>query len=257
MQTLVKSLIDHLREQGAYVLASSEDTDYYRKNLQPPKPKIELSALAQKPQPEPETLLPPEEPKTTPLKKLPQELSENKMNSARQRDYCLTVPKAASADFLFLRGIVKAAIPELKIIDEIPSDAVAKKISERWKTKNKSAPISVIVFQEPPEQRAFLEQIARALDVFFGTAKIVSAEEIESQNQWDSFLSSPDLKLIISCDYTLWQLSNLMLFYKETPAKKERLLGNVSLFLLPDLSLYLKDPLLKRSLWKALTFNFK
>jgi len=60
------------------------------------------------------------------------------------------------------------------------------------------------------------------------------------------------LKLIIVCDYTLWQLPNLMQFYKETPAQKTRQLGEKSLFLLPDLSLYLKDPLLKRSLWKAL-----
>jgi hypothetical protein len=43
-----------------------------------------------------------------------------------------------------------------------------------------------------------------------------------------------------------------MHFYKETPAQGTRTLGNIPLFLLPDLSLYLKDPLLKRSLWKAL-----
>jgi hypothetical protein len=64
------------------------------------------------------------------------------------------------------------------------------------------------------------------------------------------------LKWVIVCDYSLWQLRGLMQFYKETPAQGTRMLGNVPIFLLPDLSLYLKDPLLKRSLWKALCQKF-
>ncbi len=40
--------------------------------------------------------------------------------------------------------------------------------------------------------------------------------------------------------------------YQEIPQKKERTLGGKPLLLLPDPSLYLKDPLLKRSLWAVL-----
>jgi hypothetical protein len=65
-------------------------------------------------------------------------------------------------------------------------------------------------------------------------------------------LTSSELKLVIICDHTLWQLQNLRHFYKETPAQNYRQLGDKHLLMLPDLSLYLKDPLLKRSLWKAL-----
>ncbi len=151
-----------------------------------------------------------------------------------------------------VRHLLSIVAPELAILNDIPNDDLAKKIADRWKTKNQSAPISILLFQEPPEQRALLEQIARALDVYFGPAKIVNAEKIEKDKQWEAFLSVADLKIVIVCDHTLWQLSHLMQFYKETPASGVRTLGNVPLFLLPDLSLYLKDPLLKRSLWKAL-----
>jgi len=144
------------------------------------------------------------------------------------------------------------AFPGYPVIDAIPSDAIAIKIAERWKTKNKTAPISILSLHEPPEQRALLEQVAKALDVTFGSARVINAEPIEKEKQWDAFLSVPDLKIVVACDYTLWQLNSLMGSYKENPTQGSRSLNGVSLFLLPDLSLYLKDPLLKRSLWKAL-----
>ncbi|MES2273555.1 MAG: hypothetical protein V4487_05150, partial [Chlamydiota bacterium] len=128
----------------------------------------------------------------------------------------------------------------------------ARKIASRWKTKNKTAPISLLSFQEPPEQKALLEQIALALDVCFGPARLIHAETVEKENQWEAFLSVPDLKIAIVCDYSLWQMKGLMHFYKENPTAGTRQLGSTPVFLLPDLSLYLKDPLLKRSLWKAL-----
>ena len=57
---------------------------------------------------------------------------------------------------------------------------------------------------------------------------------------------------MIACDYTVWQLHDLFRYYKENPEKQIRTLKEIPLFLLPDLTLYLKDPLLKRSLWKAI-----
>jgi hypothetical protein len=227
-------LLSYLREEGPYVLASPEDAAFYRnaerktlnaelkkeevKVIVPPKPPEEIKA---KPK-EPEKILPPPPP----------------------------VPPSPPTSSL--STLLSVVAPELAILKGIPSDLIARKISERWKTKNQTAPISVLLFQEPPEQRALLEQIGKALDVYFGPARVVQAEGIEKEKQWEAFLSVADLKMVIVCDYTLWQLNNLMHFYKETPAQATRTLGNVPLFLLPDLSLYLKDPLLKRSLWKAL-----
>jgi hypothetical protein len=160
-----------------------------------------------------------------------------------------SIARASLAD---VRKIFAPLFPQFPLLDSIPSDAIAIKIAERWKTKNKTAPISILSLNEPPEQRTLLEQIAKAIDATFAPARVIGAEPIEKEKQWEAFLSAPGLKAAIACDSTLWQLNHLMSYYKENPAQGNRTLGSIPLFLLPDLSLYLKDPLLKRSLWKAL-----
>jgi hypothetical protein len=155
-------------------------------------------------------------------------------------------------NFSSLKSLFQKTFPQLALPDEIPSDETAKKIAHRWKTKNQIAPISILHFSEPPKQKALLGEIVKAIDIYFGPARLINAETIEKEKQWETFLSSNNLKLVIACDYTLWQLSDLMRHYKEVPSQQTRNLANIPLFLLPDLSLYLKDPLLKRSLWKAI-----
>ncbi len=261
----LKELLSLLEEAGSYVLASPEDANYFRtrKKSQPLKQK---DVVIKKTEPPP--------PFTASLREVVQETEPvasfvepikpapviKKVETPPSPSFKETLPplkpmikeEISSFNFSAMRNLLSIVAPELAILHEIPKDDLAKKISERWKTKNKSAPISVLLFQEPAEQKALLEQIAKALDVYFGPAKIVHAEKIEKDKQWEAFLSVADLKLVIVCDYTLWQLSSLMQFYKETPAQGTRMLRDTPLFLLPDLSLYLKDPLLKRSLWKAL-----
>jgi hypothetical protein len=167
----------------------------------------------------------------------------------RQEPTAAVEPMIDASSFKSLFAKIAPGVP---IVEEIPNDAIAKKIGGRWKTRNQTAPLSILHFTEPPEQKMLLEGIAMALDVYFGPARLIAAESIEKEKQWEAFLAVPDLKMIFACDYTLWQLRDLMRFYKETPAAGTRTLGKVPLFLLPDMSLYLKDPLLKRSLWKAL-----
>ena len=159
---------------------------------------------------------------------------------------------APQESFDDLRKIWNKITAGAPVFEEIPNDEIAKKIANRWKTKNAAAEISILAYQEPPSQRILLEQIAKAIHTILGPARIVQAEPIEKEKQWEAFLSVPHLKLTIACDYTLWQLRGLMHHYREAPSQGTRHLGAVPVFLLPDLSLYLKDPLLKRSLWKAL-----
>lgn len=249
---VLNQLIEQIREEGSFVLASPDDANFFRdafgkkkkpaQTIEPPKPppNQELHVIREAPKP-PEKAPPPPP-------KAPEQVVEAQKLPSKQPP----LPKKAPADFSHLRNVLSKAAPELTIVDEIPSDAVAIKIAERWRTKNQSAPISILTYQEQTEQRALLEQISRAIDVYFGPAKIVDAAKIESDKQWGAFLSVKNLKMIVVCDYTLWQLGHLMEHYKEVPANKTRVLGKVPLFLLPDLSLYLKDPLLKRSLWNAL-----
>lgn len=257
-------LIDSLRlliKEAPVILASPEDAAYFRSSTfkkpeapppilksaaqpfpvkQPDPPSSQIEVLT-KPQPQPE----PENSGGAVDLRRSQNSRTNEQGSEPEKPR----PSAAVSS---MRTLLAKIAPELAILDEIPNDSIARKIATRWKTKNQSAPISVLSGGELPQHRVFLEEITATLDVYFGGAKIVQVEPIEKENQWESFLGAEGLKLILICDSTLWQLHQLRRFYKETPSLGARMLGKTPLFLLPDLSLYLKDPQLKRSLWKAL-----
>jgi hypothetical protein len=278
---LIEATLFHLEElpQTTPFLASFEDCDYFRKHYlpsaankkNPPKqPSLDLTPLTSKntpidlstshfPHPEPvikketfEQEIPKEKPDVSLAVKnsSPSDTVENfKKSLPCIRDQFQAAPQESFEDLRKIWHKITAGAP---VFDEIPNDEIAKKIANRWKTKNAAAEISILAYQEPPSQRILLEQIVKAINIVLGPARLVQAEPIEKEKQWEAFLSVPHLKLTIACDYTLWQLKGLMHHYREAPAKGTRHLGSIPVFLLPDLSLYLKDPLLKRSLWKAL-----
>ena len=223
------------------ILSDPANCDYFRKKVKrtPPPVKKAVEPLPPPPAPPVAVYIPPPTPPQPKIETPPEVIH--------------TPPPPKKRESLnTLRSLFAKIAPECAILDEIPSDALAKKIANRWKTKNQIAPITLISYQENPDQRLLLEEIVKALDVYFGPATILAADPIEQAKDWKTFLSATELKLVILCDYTLWQLQNLRTFYKETPAQNHRQLGDKPLLMLPDLSLYLKDPLLKRSLWKAL-----
>jgi hypothetical protein len=211
---LIDVLLEHLHEEGTFVLASPEDANFFRmefaKKASPP-PKAELPEIVKPLRDIPRPSSPKAEPLVTPKTPLPSPIEEKKPEEVKVAAD-LPKPKVQEpppprpiTDFRSLRSLFKAALPEVAILDEIPSDFTAKKISERWKTKNQAAPISVLCWQEPPEQRALLEQIARALDIYFDGARIIQVDSIEKEKQWEAFLSVKELRTIVVCDYTLWQ----------------------------------------------------
>jgi len=231
-----------LKEEPVF-LASPEDADYFRaqkgKAAEPPPP-------VSHPAPQ---KAPPQEPSSRESsKKAPEKPSAPPPPVAEAKPAREAAPRPSSQ----LHSILEKVAPELALLDTPPDDRAAKQIAHRWKTKNQSAPISVLSSGELPQHKALLCEIAAALDVCFGPARFIDADPIEKEKEWKTFLSSDGLKLIAVCDSTLWQLHHLRQYYKETPASGARTLAEIPVFLLPDLSLYLKDPLLKRSLWKAL-----
>lgn len=251
---LVQDTLQFLKNHSDPILSTPEDCDYFRQKFKESsqkkksQPKIEFYQAPPRTVDKPKSVAP--IPPTPPL--LKQELPPPppktilpKIDIPPEEDTRAQIPLNIGK----WKTLFAKIAPEMPLIAEIPNDAIAQKIATRWKTKNLSAPITLLSNQEIPEQKALLEQIRIALEVHFAPTKLVIAEPIEHSQQWETFLSVPELKLVIVCDYTLWQMPNLLKFYKETPTRR---IGDKELFLLPDLSLYLKDPLLKRSLWKAL-----
>ncbi len=249
--SLIRDTKALLLEEEASLFSSQEEIDYFRKlhvknrvqptfqsivsppsspqkQIETPKPVLPLPKVVEMSAPSPKVV---------------------KKEEEKDEDLRVTVKEIP---IKAMRALFAKIAPELAILDDIPSDEFAKKIANRWKTKNQSAPITLLYYQEIAEHKTLLEQIVKALDVYFGPARLICAESIEKEKQWDALLSVDELKLIICCDYTLWQLKSLLQHYKEVPTQQMRRLKDKPLFLLPDLSLYLKDPLLKRSLWKGL-----
>lgn len=165
-----------------------------------------------------------------------------------------SLEKPPLSELLF--GEIKTHIKEISpgyiILDNIPSDKKAKDISQAWNLKKRAAEITILSFRESPQQLLFLRNLALALDIILLPTKIISAIDIEEENRWNLFFSKEDLKLIIACDYSILGLPNLVKHYKEIPAHRQHFLSDIPLFMLPDLSLYLKDPMLKKSLWASL-----
>lgn len=239
---LIRETLALLQEEST-ILAAPSDAQYFRaiakKTLEPVKviPKQFIQEVP------PKTPLPP------PLKKPVIQVSTKAPVEAPTLMKSESPLKGELLDLSYVKTIYQKLFPELPILPTIPTDEMARKIANRWKTKNQATPISVLYFSEPGGQKELLNAITKAIDVYYGPARLIQAELIEKEKQWDTFLSSSELKLVITLDYTLWQLTDLMKYYQETP---QRMLKNIPLFLLPDLSLYLKDPSLKRSLWKAI-----
>lgn len=150
-----------------------------------------------------------------------------------------------------IKTLFREKFPAHPLAEVPPSDEAAKVLLQKKKKKETDHEILLLSFNEPPQQTLFLQNLARALEIRCGSTHIVSAFNSEKENLWTALLNGKTLKLIIACDYALYELKQLMSYYKESPGAF-RYLNNIPLLLISDLSLYLKEPKLKPSLWKAI-----
>lgn len=161
-------------------------------------------------------------------------------------------PPPSPADFSELRRIIQEKHPRLSLIDSIPDDAAAKTQAALWKHPQKIPQILIFGVNEQPKQIAFLENLAKALTLHGFQTQVVNALKIERDQQWQTFLNAQELKLFIGSDVGFNRLPALQKVYKHDSKKGFHYLGNRPLFLLSDISFYLKEPALKLSLWNAL-----
>ena len=245
-----------LEEEKGDLLTTPEDAAYFRSLWKPPSKTPPIS-----PPPEERIVFTPPASPVVEITPPPPPLPEPTAIQAKVEEpppapslrSSAPVPVATPPmDLGEMRALLRKVAPEVPLLEEAPSDAVAKRVGARWKARKEGGRVVVFFYQEPDEHRLLLEKITHAIDIYFGPARLVSAEAIEKKGEWEALLSLPELELALVCDSTLWQLPKLRGMYKELPREHKRLLGEKPLFLLPDLSLYLKDPLLKRSLWKAI-----
>jgi hypothetical protein len=140
--------------------------------------------------------------------------------------------------------LIHQVAPQLFLHKEAPRDDYAKQI----KTEFLLPKFPLFYSKNLEAHRPFLENIAKALESLTRSSRLVDIEPIEKQNLFEE----GPFSCIIAADETIFSSSHLIAHFRETPASGKRWLGNVPLFLLPDLALYKKDHNLKRALWLEL-----
>jgi hypothetical protein len=177
-------------------------------------------------------------------------------HSSKAPSFSLQKPQAAAKllDEDIRKTFTKIA-PHLLASCPIPSDEKARHIKNGWKEKHAIPVIPILASEQA--SLPFLTNVAQAITLHFFPARVLLLKDLEKQGLLPSLLDSKHVKLIISPDVTLWNCKELMKHYQEIPQQKQRFLKNTPLLLLPDPSLYLKDPSLKRSLWNLLCHLLK
>lgn len=101
--------------------------------------------------------------------------------------------------------------------------------------------VAILSFNELPTHRAFLGMLAQAIQLRFG-----KQTKLVGMSGWEN------ARLIIAADYGISSNPALSKLFREGDRPGQTFLGKTPLFLLTDLALYMREPKLKRSLWKAL-----
>lgn len=147
----------------------------------------------------------------------------------------LEKPKIDFGTLEDVKKIVQKTSVNTKILAETPDDSIAKKIANKWKFNLKAEAVSFLIFQENKQEQIFIQNVAKAVELLLPTA-IINAKMIDGEGEWEAFLKSPKLKLLVADKNSI----ETNLFLKDM------------LFFPLAASIYLKNPLSKRELWQEL-----
>ncbi len=247
-------------ETAPFYFSEKAEYDFFRSwAISHPKSQNRASSPPSIPTPSqaalPSTIAPPHPPSRETLSHdRPQpKIIERKVYSEQSKPVHLVAPSIPSSSSVEdFKQLFRKIAPHIAFVEEVPSDRKAEQLNRRWQTKSQAAPLSLFYMQESEPERLFLGRIQIALSTSWAPATLISAASIEQEDQWETFLLAPELKGMILSESTLWQLPRLIRFYTENPTQGTRSLGKVPLLLLSNLSMYLNNPSLKRSLWNLL-----
>jgi hypothetical protein len=149
-----------------------------------------------------------------------------------------------------LKKTLQRIAPSMKMVDQVPEDAEAKRIASAWKEKIVDAQVVFLVCNIDAETLEFLKGLAKAVDHHLAKTKILMAERLEKEKRWDLFLEKNAFRLIIASE-GIQQWPELMRFYRAMPASNQLFLDKTPLFVLSTAALY-KSLEHKAHLWKTL-----
>ncbi len=153
------------------------------------------------------------------------------------------LPPTPLLDLSDIKATMKEKFPALVILDQIPHEQQALSLTPATKV----TPILILAHREIPTHLNLLTNIATALTTHFLPTALQEVETLIKSAEWASLGQAPGLAMIIGTQPALDQLKQ----EKQAAA----LLSNpekITVIILEDLDLYLKNPQKKLHLWKTL-----
>lgn len=189
-----------------------------------------------------------------------QKVVQQEVKESTQLDKDEIAPKASKhklekdvpseqVEFNDFKKIAADLFPHLTILEKVPSDLEAQNLKMSWQTASAVTPLVILSLIQEEKQQLFLHHLAQAMSCQFGQTTVFSAASYEKEKRWDQLLNHPNLKFIIISETCFSKLSTLKQYYKQEGGL---FLEKIPLLLLPDLSLYIKEPKLKPLLWQKI-----
>lgn len=165
---LTKLHISQEYDAKNWVTTDSETYEYYKtfasKKRTTPIIKPPVSPIPVAPRPKPIA------PKPSPQKKLPPK------STPIERETLPSAPKTEFADF---KKIISMHFPNEKILNFVPDDTLAKEIASKWKKQAIPPEVVILNTTTSPQEKLFLENVARAIEIHFFPAAVLSPEEFK------------------------------------------------------------------------------
>lgn len=242
---LIDDTLEFLRGKNSPILTLSPPLTPIKKVVTP-KPATpdtnetkKIESVADTPSPVKKEVVPPK-PQPTPT------------SVPKPKPIALTTPTQKSAPIAHNSFIsfMKHDCPSVRLHENPQADNRAKAIRFAWKDKQNLSSVPLLYDESLLPFKTLLENIAKAISLIFTPARLLDVSAMHSNNSWETLLKAPDIKLVIAPDLLLGKYQTLSSLTQDNGTNST--LSSHPLLHLPDLSLYQKDPLLKRSLWDTL-----
>ncbi len=148
-----------------------------------------------------------------------------------------------------LKQALQKIAPQVKLLDDVPDDAEAKRIASSWKEKILDAEVILLACNTNPETLELLKGLAKAIDQHLAKSKVIAAERLEREKRWDLFLKNRFRLIVVSDGFQ--QCADLMRAYRALPAQNQFFLDQTPLLPLSAANVY-KSLEPKALLWKTL-----
>ncbi len=151
--------------------------------------------------------------------------------------------------FSSIEKTLRKISPGIQLVASLPDDTEARRIAENWKHSSLQAEILLLDFSRHPQEKAFLQHLARAMTISFRETQVLDTATTEANRAWEAILTSSPLKLIIAPPKNSWNTPALLEHLRQVPSSQESFLGKAQLHFCETPDVYLRTPQLKRTLW--------